>query len=213
MELFDFLKSKKEKSITPIIGKENKVHFVKVEKFVGGEIVAFAYFPKFQNDLFGIELIKDDFTKEITKQPFYIHSRKSDKILLVSKHSTVFMIGLRTVNEVDYLTLGAYQKEIKFLEKDRFSFQLDDNSMWEFEIKGKGVRKEKDSEGILFESKIEITIDQLNKLQEKSIIKWKYLNFKTNQIYTNEIDLEKQNLLKEMALMMHLIKNVEIDGL
>ena len=215
MGLFDFLKPRNEnsKSLTPTTGKENEVHFAKVEKFVGGEIVAFANFPKFQNDLFGIEIIKDDFTKEITKQPFYIHSRKSDKVLLFSKYSTVFMIGLRTLKEVDYLTLEAYQKEIKFLENDKLSLLLEDESIWEFEIKGKGVRKDKDSDGVLYETKIEITLDQLTRLQEISIVKWKYLNFKTDQIYTNEVDLEKQNMIKEMALMMNLIKNVEIQGL
>ena len=123
------------------------------------------------------------------------------------------MIGLRTIKEVDYLTLEAYQKEIKFLENDKLSLLFEDESIWEFEIKGKGVRKDKDSDGVLYETKIEITIDELTRLQENSIVKWKYLNYKTNQIYTNEIDLEKQNMVKEMALMMKLIKNVEIQGL
>lgn len=215
MGLFDFLKPRNEKtkSLAPAKVKENEVHFAKVEKFVGGEIVAFAYFPKFPNDLFGVEIIKDDFTKEVIQQPFYIHSRKSDKVLLLSKYSTVFMIGLRTIKEVDYLTLEAYQKEIKFLENDKLSLLFEDESIWEFEIKGKGVRKDKDSDGVLYETKIEITIDELTRLQENSIVKWKYLNYKTNQIYTNEIDLEKQNMVKEMALMMKLIKNVEIQGL
>jgi hypothetical protein len=215
MGIFDFIRTKTNKSnfLTQEKGMENEVYFTKVEKFAGGDLVALAHFPNYQNDLFGIEVTKDKFTNTISTQPFYIHSRKSDKVLLFSKFSTVFKIGLRTIAGTDYLTLEAYQKDIKFLENDQFSILFEDGSIWEFVIKIKGIRKDKDSEGVLYESKIEITNDQLVKLKEKSIVKWKYLNHKTDQVYTNEIDIEMQNMIKEMALMMLLIKHVEIKGL
>ncbi len=168
MGLFDFIRTKinKTKLLTPEKGMENEVHFTKVEKNAGGEIVALAHFPDFQNDLFGIEVTKDEFTNTISTQPFYIHSRKSDKVLLFSKFSTDFMIGLRTIAGMDYLTLEAYKKDIKFLENDKFSILFEDGSIWEFVIKVKGIRKDKDSDGVLYESKIEITSDQLVKLKE-----------------------------------------------
>ena len=214
MGIFNLFKPKKQKQLLePLKGKQNEVHFVKVTKFNDGEIVAFAFFPNFKNDYFGVEIIKDDFTNLIITQPYYIHSRKSDKILLFSKYNTVFNIGLRTKKEQDFLTMEAYQKEIKFSIGDKLNILFENGEIVELEISKNGKRISKDSDGVIFESEIHINSDLVEQMKETAIKKIKFQDLKNNQDYAFNISSENKNLIKEMALMMSLVKNLSMEGL
>lgn len=194
----------------PLEHKKNEVHIKRIEVYTEGGKYAYFHFPGFERDIFCIEIIEDEFTNSKSFKPHGIHSYMADKVHLISRSEIGLHIGLLTENEKCFLTFGAYRKHIKFNLGDKVSLLFEDGEIWEFEIDEKGYRVDKDSDGVIFESKSLITPEKIIKLSLAPLKKWRYFDSKEERAYTNQLDslyewtTEKRNV-QEMAIMFDTI--------
>lgn len=191
----------------PLQGRETEIHIKLVEKQQDYSIDFYFHFPGFEWDYFCTKVVKDEFTKSILIQPKYIHSYSNCKLLLFSENSITFQLGLRSENDSHYLTFGAYQKDINFSLKDKIFLLFDDEEVWEFELSQKGYRFDRDSGGVILETKEMITLEQIKKIESVGLKKWKYLDVKSGNSINGFVELEKKQMILEMAKMQIITLN------
>lgn len=218
MKVLDFLKQIfgliPQRVLVPIEGaikefqeskaREKMIHISEIQEQRNGDMMIYFHFPYEEKNTFCIIFTEDEFTGEKSIRPLATYSYISDKIMLYSKYDTQFSIGLYSNQKMHYMTLGAFQKEVKFNIGDKFSLLLDDEDKWEFIISEKGYRKEKETDGVVLESKITISRAQLEKLSKVPVKKWRYYDEKKDQAYTNHTEHDDRKRLSGMSIM-HLI--------
>lgn len=194
-------KSREPLKGNPLEGQENEIHVKRIEKYTEGDTIIYFHFPGFERDLFSIKLIEDEFTKNKVVKPHGIHSYMADKVEMYSQYDTIFQIGLLSDKKANYITFGAYQKAIKFNLNDKVSILFDDEEIWEFSVSEKGYRVDKDTEGVIFETKTHITQKHLEKMSKVGMKKWRYSDEKNGKTYTNHIESSKKHRIIEMSIM------------
>lgn len=185
----------------PLEGLEDEIHVKLIEKYSVSESIIYFHFPGYERDIFCLNKIEDEFTKDIIIKPHCIHSYNGDKVEMYSQYNTIFQIGLMSNNTTSYITFGAYQKEIKFNINDRVSVLFDDNEILEFNISEKGYRVGKDNDGVIIEAKTSITFEQIEKMAKSEMKKWRYVDEKNGKSYTNYVELSQKQRIIEMCKM------------
>ncbi len=196
---------KKPSGIThsDIIQADKKPFISNISERNGKKLIDF-HFPSKPNSLFAVEVLTDEFENSIIIQPKSISSMNTDKIWLDTDDYTDFRIGLRTINAKNYLTISAYQKHMKLNIGDKLSFLFNDDSKCEVLLEEKGYRFEKESDGIILETKIEIDIDFIKRLKDSKITKWRFYDEKNKKAYSSYLTAGLQfdfNALAEMQLL------------
>lgn len=132
---------------------------------------------------FKVLLMRDDFTGEELIKYTQVATYVKDKLITHSdEYICSLNIGFRKEKNQDFITFDAYQKELKFNIDDKILFLLDTKEIVEFSVLDKGYKIEKESDGIICETKIPISNEQLTKLSENKVLKWRYQSVDSQQI-------------------------------
>lgn len=148
---------------------------------------------------FKVLLKKDDFTGDELIKFTQVATYVKDKLITHSDENICSLnIGFRKEKDQDFITLDAYQKELKFNVDDKILFLLDTKEIIEFSVLEKGYKIDKESDGIICETKIPISNAQLNKFSVNRVLKWRYQSADSQQM-TSTLNEEVITDFKDLA--------------
>lgn len=201
MKLLKRIFKKKPLAGWPKEGKEREVHIKCRERTETGSTLHYLHFPGFEQDYFAIEDIRNEFDKSRTIKPYVVHSVYGERVMSWSS-SVSLDIGLMIVDGLHFLSLSAYQKELKFRIGDRFACLLENQKICDMEIDSDGQRAYKDSEGVVTAVLIEVAPSLTNQLSEHRMLKWRYSSNLVGTISECVVDSREQRNIQEMAKMI-----------
>jgi hypothetical protein len=143
---------------------------------------------------------RDEFTADITIKFKQVASYVNDKLMTWADDGFCpFYIGFRFERGENYLTIAVYQKEIRIKEGDKFSLLLANGEVANYKIVEKGYRIDKDTDGVIIESRIPISMEDVQKLCEFEVQKWRYSPVDGIKIFTGTLKMETQNDMAELT--------------
>ncbi len=174
------------------------------ESLHDGRFRQFYIVPGDEGNYWACDFETDPFSGKKSIRFSYISSYALDKRMLFSRHSTEFRIGLRMESGNNYLTLGAFQKDIKFYVGDELGLIFDDGQKFLFGITEKGKRVERDTGGVILESKIQLPEDLFELMKKTGIKIWRYWDHKNEQAFTNDIAPNAKEDIQQMAQVLQI---------
>jgi hypothetical protein len=151
--------------------------------------------------LYYISIEKDSFTKEKIIKFVNVASYSLDKLITWGDSSDFVQlcIGLRNQKEKDLLTFSTYQKTLKFKQGDKIALLFENEEIKEFELIENGIRIDKDNEGIIIESYASIDSENLDRLKNIRLMKWRHIPHDSRKPETGTLSVEQQNDIIEMS--------------
>lgn len=144
----------------------NKTHTLTWDK-IGGNT----------DKIFGVLGLKDN--------PFKHRLKIGDK----NKYSSMFFITLNCIENKDFIVFSFVKKHLKINKGSKIQFLFENNTLLEFEI-SKIVKSSEHFDGEdLYESKIQVSIDELDILKLHYLNKWKII-FNNGENVSNSIQQE-----------------------
>lgn len=175
MGFFSKLFKKKDSSLQ--IKKDDKIELSikSINKKSKNEIeFSFIFYNKKEYILL---VIIDEFTGEKTIKFTYLSGYMYDKVLSFAEGYDFIRIsyGIRNINGIDLIYFDTYQKTVKFKKGDIITFLFIDDFKIDFELLENGYRIDKDSDGVVIESRANISKETLEKFKTTNVVKWRYV--------------------------------------
>jgi len=124
-----------------------------------------------------IEISRDDFDNHMKLEFKSTGNYNSNKVMTF-EDSGYCPVGLGILYEENetFFMVDAYQKFMKLKKGEKFSLLLSTKEVIEFEFDKDGYRIDKDQDGVIYENKIKVDDDFLNKVCENELVKWRYIS-------------------------------------
>lgn len=181
-------------------GKEFDDHITGIEE--DGLKLYYVYLPEFEVENLIVKSRYDEFEGTTTLTPHRTFGSPLPTIWLHSLYYTDFFIGFIGKKGKPFLSIGAYQKDIKFRKGDEFSVILLDGEKMTFSIEGNPQKIDKYDNKNVLRYLVELDDEVFKKIIEHPIRKWRYYDVKEDQAYTNDISDDKILDINAMSRMI-----------